>query len=103
MQLLVMTSGIGEIENVVDDGRIHFYQAGSILYRDDFGGGHHRLEVVKGASAGLGGQDALLGGAAGIAQGHAEEEAVELVFGKVIGSFEFERILGGDHHERAFE
>ena len=46
-------------------------------------------------------QDLALAGRVGIADAQAHQEAVELRFGQRIGAMVLDRILRGDHHERA--
>ena len=45
-------------------------------------------------------QHVLLGRSRGIADPHAQEEAVELAFGQRIRPFELERVLRGEHQKR---
>ena len=57
------------------------------------------VELVEFEAGGLDAEDFFVALAFGVAEGDAEEEAVELVFGEEVGAFEFEGVLRGDDHE----
>ena len=103
MQVFAVARGFGEIENVADDGFVDLHFWHLILDLDDLGGGHCGLQFVENALAGARHENAMFVGAIGIAEADFYDEAVELVFGEIVGSFELEGVLCGDEHEGALE
>jgi hypothetical protein len=69
-------------------------QAGHVLRTE------HRLRAGDQFAAVGAGEQRAFGFLAGIAQGQAQQEAVELGIGQRIGARQVDRILGGDHEER---
>jgi hypothetical protein len=103
VQRFVGAGGFDEVQDVFDDGVVQAGVQNAVLEGDDLLAGHDGLEIVQALSAGLGGDDSMLFAALGVAERHTEKEAVELVFGEVIGSLKFEGVLSGDEHERPLE
>jgi hypothetical protein len=65
--------------------------------------GHHGLQFEQRVAAGLRCEDAVLAGAFGVADAHADQETVELILREIIGALELERVLRRDDHERPLE
>jgi hypothetical protein len=103
MQSFVGAGGLDEVQDVFDDGVIEAGVQNTVLEGDDLLAGHDGFEIVQALASGLGGDDSMLLAALGIAECDAEQEAVELIFGEVIGSLKFEWVLRGDEHEGPLE
>ena len=94
------TGGAHEAENGLDDGFADRQTPHEALRRDQILAVHGRLRARL-LGAGRLEQDAALGLAVGIVDVDLHQEAVELRFGQRIGAFLLQRVLGGEHVERA--
>src|SRR5690349_230383 len=101
--MFVVARGFDEVENIVDDGRVELDRGDGVLNGHDVGAGHHRLQAVQGAAAGLGGEYFVLGGTLRVADGNAKDKAIELILGEIVGSLKLKGVLRGDDHEGAFQ
>ena len=90
-------------DDVVAQGGGDKDRPGFFLKAQDVVAGGHGFQRVQRADAGLLGQDAAFLGGIGVAQGQAQQEAVQLGFGQRVSAVRFDVVFGGDDEERVRE
>ena len=94
---------VDDVEEIIDDFRRDLHVANGGLNRENFVERKNRFERIERGRFAIGVQDGAFGGAVGIADRKAHQEAVELAFGERVRSFELDRVFGRDDEEGARE
>jgi hypothetical protein len=92
--------GGGDRDDVVEHRRGEVDLPRDRDHLEQVGRGHHRLQLVRGASLRAADHHLDLGVVRGVADRRPAHEPVELRLRQVVGAAVLDRVLGGDHAER---